>query len=313
MAHPDEDRLAQLWAQAFRAQVDGLVTQVEAQVRQLAAHTAAIDAREREALLRELTDARSQLAERGRAGDEAAQAREQLAQCQKALASREETLARFQVEAERAQSTLRQRDDELTRVRAELERAQAALRVEQEAHRRTIATGQSRDAEHARALGSLESKLKELGARVQTLDEQFTAERAFVAAAVSVVGSALYDAAQQAAGVPLEETPTCLGALKDRKLEAVLIQTMRERGRAATRMGLIHEEREALEAMAAAAGCELVEVGSGQRFSAAAMEKVGVRAEPAEEGNVLECVMPGLRKAGNSGSLVHPKVVVASG
>lgn len=312
MAEPD-DKLAQLWAQAFRAQVDGLVTQVEAQVRQLAAHTAAIDAREREGLLRELTAVRAQLAERERTGDEVLLLREQVAQAQKSAAAREESLSRFQVETERLQVTVRQRDEELARVKAELDRAQAALRNEQEAHRRTIATGQTRDAEHARAVGALESRLRDLGAMVQTIDEQFTAERAFVAAVLPVAGSGLFDATQQAAGVPLEETPVCFGALKDRKLEAVLLQTVRERGRSATRMGLIHEERVALEAMAAAAGCELVDVATGQRFAAATMEKAGTRAEPAEEGNVLSCVMPGLRRAGTTGSLAHAKVIVATG
>ena len=63
---------------------------------------------------------------------------------------------------------------------------------------------------------------------------------------------------------------------------------------------------------AAAAGCELVEAALGQRYSAASMDKAGERAEPAEEGLVVACVMPGLRLAGSAGSLVHPRVIVGT-
>jgi hypothetical protein len=43
------------------------------------------------------------------------------------------------------------------------------------------------------------------------------------------------------------------------------------------------------------------------------MDKAMVQADPAEEGNVLECLMPGLRLAGTDGALVFPRVLVATG
>jgi hypothetical protein len=43
------------------------------------------------------------------------------------------------------------------------------------------------------------------------------------------------------------------------------------------------------------------------------MDKAATASDPAEEGNVLECLLPGLRRVGTDGSLVFPRVRVATG
>jgi hypothetical protein len=72
-------------------------------------------------------------------------------------------------------------------------------------------------------------------------------------------------------------------------------------------------ERLALEHLAEAAACELIVPKLGARFSSTEMDQLDTRPDPAEEGNVLECMMPGLRLAGSDGALVFPKVRVAVG
>ena len=179
----------------------------------------------------------------------------------------------------------------------------------------TLATQQA-DAEndHLRAeKASLEAQLRSLGERVESLDEQFAPERAFVAALLGVPDSGLFEAAEQVVAQPLEASPACYGALKARGLEVVLTQSVRERGRTSSRNVIEPAELGALRAMADAAGCRLLEVAIGTRFASSSMEKAGERSSPSEEGEVLECVMPGLRRTDAPGSLVFPRVVVAIG
>jgi hypothetical protein len=76
---------------------------------------------------------------------------------------------------------------------------------------------------------------------------------------------------------------------------------------------LLERERTALTALATIAGCEEIDPPVGTRFSATSMEKSGTLSDPAEEGNVLSCALPGLRRAGTEGALVFPRVVVATG
>ena len=76
---------------------------------------------------------------------------------------------------------------------------------------------------------------------------------------------------------------------------------------------LLEREKSALPGMAAAAGCELIAPATGTKFSPQSMEKASTVSEPAEEGNVVECAMPGLRRSGTEGALVFPRVVVATG
>ena len=185
------------------------------------------------------------------------------------------------------------------------EAATAALQAELDRARADLARA---EAEVAR----LTVSLRDVGARARSLDEQFVAERSYVEALTRAGGTLLFDVAQLTLGQSLEATPACFGALKARKLDAALAAVVRERGRTVTRHPLTAVEQEALAAAALAAGCELITVAAGQRFTSATMEKAGTRPEPAEEDHVLECVMPGVRLAGGQGAAVHPRVLVAT-
>ena len=269
MSDPD-DPIAKAWTVALRAQLDAVVAQFEAQLRQHVAYGNAQHARDLAALQARVTELEQTLvAARAVQSQQAAE------------------LARLLGERERWTLEARQLQDAL--------RAQAA---EAEALRE--------------ALGDRDDEARALSAQVQSLGAQFAAERAFVAALAGVAGSQLFDGAQATLGAALEATPACYGALKAKRMDAVLAGAMRERGRGAVRAALTDDERRALAAAAAAAGCELVDAAVGQRFSAAAMDKAGERAEPADEGLVVAGVMPGLRLAGSAGSLVHPRVIVGT-
>jgi hypothetical protein len=75
---------------------------------------------------------------------------------------------------------------------------------------------------------------------------------------------------------------------------------------------LTEGERAALGALADTSGCVLVEVPPGTRFHPGTMDKSATRSEPSEEDLVLECLAPGLRLEGTTGSLVHPRVLVGT-
>lgn len=269
MTAPD-DPIARAWTVALRAQLDAVVAQFEAQLRQHVAYSQAQHARDLSGLQARITDLDQSLV-----ASRAVQS-QQAAELSRLLGERE----RWTLEARQLQDALRARTAELDRLRAELD---------------------ARDDE-ARALS----------AQVRSLDAQFAAERDFVAALLSVAGTALFDAAQGALGAALDATPGCYGALKAKRMDAVLAGAMRERGRGAVRAALTDDERRALARAAVTAGCELVEAAVGQRYSAAAMDKAGERAEPADEGLVVACVMPGLRLAGSAGAVVHPRVIVGT-
>ncbi len=114
-------------------------------------------------------------------------------------------------------------------------------------------------------------------------------------------------------GRDLTPTPATYAALKGRGLEVVLTQAFKERGRSIVQAPLLERERAALPGIAAAAGCELLIPSPGTRFAASAMDRASSVSEPAEEGNVVECLMPGGRRIGTEGALVLPRVVVATG
>ncbi len=277
-----DDDTTRLWAHALRAELEAVVTRYEALARSHAATSARRD--ELEALEQQLAAFAARLKEsESRAADLRAR-----------LAERDQQVARLTTlhdnvsrERDTVVADARLLAEELTRARAELAAARADTT-------------------------RLQGQLAEMGTRVQSLDEQFERERAFVAALTGAAGSLLFDTTQLALGQAVEATPSCLGALKARKLEAVLAQAVRERGRTVQRHPLTEAEREALASMAEAAGCELIEVPAGARFASATMEKAGTRSEPSEEDHVLECVMPGLRAAGTQGAAVHPRVIVAT-
>jgi hypothetical protein len=144
-------------------------------------------------------------------------------------------------------------------------------------------------------------------------EAEFTAERRFVEAAADLAGSLLGEALAAAAGRALDATSATHAALKARGLEAALVTAVRDRGRSAAAAPLLERERGALAALAKIAGCELYAPAAGTRFTVASMEKAATVSDPAEEGNVVDCAMPGLRRAGSDGALVFPRVVVATG
>jgi hypothetical protein len=210
---------------------------------------------------------------------------------------------------------VQQGDAERRALQSELERARAESAERAAAHEALVATHERVSADLARAeaeVARLTASLRDVGARARSLDEQFVAERAYVEALTRAGGTLLFDVAQLTLGQSLESTPACFGALKARKLDVALAAVVRERGRTVTRHPLTAVEQECLGAAAAAAGCELITVPAGQRFTSATMEKAGTRPEPAEEDHVLECVMPGVRLAGGQGAAVHPRVLVAT-
>lgn len=167
-----------------------------------------------------------------------------------------------------------------------------------------------------RELEEARARIRELeagAAAASALAEQFTAERQFVEAGAGAAGTMLGDALRGALGRELEGSPAAYAALKAKGLEAVLIGAFKERGRSVGGAPLLEREKSPLAALAAAAGCELITPEEGTRFVPASMDKAASVSDPAEEGNVVECLLPGLRRAGTEGALVFPRVRVATG
>ncbi len=167
-----------------------------------------------------------------------------------------------------------------------------------------------------RELAEARAKIGELEAQAtaaSALAEQFTAEKRFVEAGAGAAGTMLGDALRSALGREIEPSPACYAALKAKGLEAVLIGAFKERGRSVAGAPLLERERSPLLSLATAAGCELFTPEAGTKFVAASMDKAASVSDPAEEGNVVECLLPGLRRAGTEGALVFPRVRVATG
>jgi hypothetical protein len=238
-----------------------------------------------------------------------------------AVVGRYEALVRALAEAGgRETETLRA---EAARLAAENERLRAdvaaqkteAARLEEKlaaAERR--AEDLARELARARETAEQQEKVAQAAQAVtQAYEEQFAAERRFVEACRDLGGSLLGEAIAAVVGRAVDATSATFAVLKGKGLEATLAAVFKERGRSAATAPLLERERAALGGLAAAAGCELIVPAAGTRFSAAAMERAGSVSEPAEEGNVVSCAMPGLRRAGTEGALVFPRVVVATG
>jgi hypothetical protein len=218
-------------------------------------------------------------------------------------------------------SVVRARDSEalgqeLASARVERDR----LRIEAGEQKAEIATLRveiqaiSRDLEVARARAAeLEGAAREAGETVRALSEQFAAEDRFVTACAGLEGSLLGEALKTSLGREIVANPATYAALKGRGLEIILSLTFKERGRSVVQAPLLERERAALPGLAAAAGCELLTPTAGTRFTATAMDKASSVSQPAEEGNVVECLIPGARRSGTEGALVLPRVVVATG
>lgn len=224
-------------------------------------------------------------------------------------------------------------------MRAELDAVVARYEALVRAHAEALATAQAaaREAERDRSAEPLKAEIKALSDQItalkaenaalkaendrlretaeatQALEETFAAERKFVDACADLAGSLLMESLKGAFGRDLSVNVSALAALKGRGLDGLLTQAIKDRGRSAAQAHLLAREKAALSALAAAAGCELITPPTGTKFSAASMEKASTVSEPAEEGNVVECLIPGLRLAGTEGALVFPRVVVAAG
>lgn len=208
------------------------------------------------------------------------------------------------VKAERA--ALAAEIDQRRSALAEAEAANVALRARVADLERALRDANERNAQ-------LEEQNRAAMETTVELEQQFSAERRFVTACRGLASTMLGDALKSAAGRDVDATSATYGALKTKGLEVVIAQTFKERGRNVAQAPLLDKERSALAGIAEAAGCELVEPEPGTRFSGASMDRAGTRSDPAEEGNVIECLMPGVRRAGTEGALVLPRVIVASG
>lgn len=221
--------------------------------------------------------------------------------------------------AAREEALAAARDGKVAALEAEIERLRAEA-AERRADEETADALRARVGELVREITDARAKIRELEdqarAALETtheLEVQFSAERRFVTACRGLGGSLLGEALKAAVGREIESSSATYGALKARGLEVVVTQAMKERGRSAVSAPLLERERGALPEIAAAAGCELIVPPAGTRFSALAMEKASTVSDPAEEGNVIECLVPGVRRSGTDGALVFPRVVVASG
>ena len=235
-----------------------------------------------------------------------------------AVVARYEALARAH---EETLSVVRARESEAlglelaaARVERDRLRAEAGEQKAEIATLRAEAQTLSRELEAARARATtLEGAAREAGETARALTEQFAAEARFVTACGGLEGSLLGEALKSALGREIAADPATYAALKGRGLEIVLTLTLKERGRSVVQAPLLERERAALPGIAAAAGGELLIPAAGTRFAATSMDKASSVSQPAEEGNVVECLIPGARRIGTEGSLVLPRVVVATG
>lgn len=267
---------------ALRAELDAVVARYEALVRAHGEALSSVRDRDVEALRGEVAALRAE-GERQKAREGELQAE----------------VASLRAKAEGLERELAQAREEAARER---EAARAAVKAAEEAL----------EQERKRSV-ELEAEARVAAEAAQALEGTFAAEKAFVAACGGLEGSMLMEALRAALGQDLRAAPATYGALKARGLDATLAHAARERGRHAAQAPLLDREQRALSGLAAAAGCELIVPATGAKFSASSMDKASTVSDPAEEGNVVQCLVPGIRLAGTDGALVLPRVVVASG
>lgn len=299
------------FAPALRAEIEAVVARYEALAR--AHHESIAAAREFEtAKLRQ--DLATLLADRERARSQEGALQAQL----KAQTERVTQLERDLQQGQKHLDQARQRVEALqieSRAAVERERADAK-KAQSELQARLDETRQQLEAARAEAtqrLAHVEGVLREVKQEAESLSEAFSAERSFVEATQGLDGSPLFEALRAALGSDLVAAPATYAAIKARRPDAVLTVAFKERGRAVVTAPLSDRERAALPRLAEASGCELITPDHGVRFSASSMDKASTQTDPAEEGNVLDCLLPGLRLAGTDGALVFPRVVVATG
>lgn len=267
---------------ALRAELEAVVARYEALARAHEQTLSAVRERDADALRGQIAALRSEV-ERARAREadlsaEVSALRGQVSSLERDLASAKDEAAREREAAKTA-----------------LEKATKAIEEERKRGR------------------ELEAEARAAAEAAEELQGTFAEERKFVEACRGLEGSLLMTALEGALGRALDKTAATSAALKSRGLDNVLAQAIRERGRQAAQAPLLERERSAIGALAAAAGCSLMIPDAGVRFLPGSMDKAASVSDPAEEGNVVECLVPGLRLAGTDGSLVVPRVVVATG
>jgi chromosome segregation protein len=267
---------------ALRAELEAVVARYEALVRSHEQTLSAVREREAEALRGEMAALRAE-SDRGRA--------------------READLS-AEVGALRGKVSSLERDLSAARDEAAREREAAAA---------AIAKMREAIEDERKRSGELLAEARAAAEAAEELQGTFAAERRFVEASKGLEGSMLLTALEGALGRALDRSAATSAALKARGIDNVLAQAVKERGRQAAQAPLLERERSAIGALAAAAGCALIIPEAGVRFSPGSMDKAASVSDPAEEGNVVECLVPGLRLAGTDGSLVLPRVVVATG
>jgi hypothetical protein len=267
---------------ALRAEIEAIVARYEALSR---SHQEALAAAREHEITKLRNDLAALLADRERTRAQEADARSQLKAAQERASLLECSLADTKKQLDEAR---RQLDE----VRRQLDEARA---------------------EASKRLAQVEGALREVQQEAESLSEAFASERIFIETCQSIAGTSLYDALRQAFGDEFSPQPSTYAALKARRPDAILTHAFKERGRLIVTAPLTTVERAALPRLAEASGCELIEPEQGVRFASSSMDKASTRPDPAEEGNVLDCLMPGLRLVGTEGALVFPRVLVASG
>jgi DNA repair exonuclease SbcCD ATPase subunit len=285
---------------AMRAEVEAIVARYEALAR---AHQEAISVAREQESARLKGEIAVLLADRERAKAQDADLRAQIKQSAARVEQLERELTITRELAQRTESARAEAERKAASAIADAERRLAETQAEAEAR---LAAAQRKAAEAERELTSTRHV-------ADSLNEAFAAERALVEAAQGLDGTLLHEALRGALGADLTASPAVYAQIKARRPDALLSQAIKERGRQILTTALGDREKNALRALAAAAGCELISPEHGARFSPSAMDKASTEQDPAEEGNVLECLMPGLRLAGTEGAMVFPRVVVATG
>jgi hypothetical protein len=296
---------------ALRAEIEALVARYEALAR---SHQEALAAAREHEVARLRQDLATLLADRERTRLAEADARAQL----KASSDRCALLERDLADARRSLDQSAQRMEALQvegraaveREREDARAARAALQSQLDEARRLLEEAR---AEARQRLAQVEDTLREVQQEAESLSGAFASEKSFVDACLRLDGTPLLDALRQAFGAEFSPSPATYAALKARRPDAVLAAAFKERGRLVAAAPLTSAERAPLAQLAQASGCELIEPDHGVRFSSSSMDKASTQPDPAEEGNVLACLMPGLRLAGTDGALVFPRVLVASG
>jgi hypothetical protein len=329
---------------AMKAEVEAVVARYEALAR---AHQEALAAAREQETARLKGEISLLLSDRERARTQEAELRAQLKQAaaregqiERELITCRDTAARAEaarVEAERkATAQAAEAERRVTAALAEAERKAEAARADAQKRIDAVSADAQRAIAEATAKGDAklaalraegEAKLAEARRKAEaaereldstrhvadSLNEAFAAERALVEAAQGLDGTLLHEALRTALGVDWSASPAVYAQIKARRPDALLSLAIKDRGRQVLTTALGDREKTALRALAAAAGCELITPEHGARFSVSAMDKASTEQDPAEEGNVLDCLMPGLRLAGTEGAMVFPRVVVATG